>query len=337
MRIFLWLLILFPVAAYSSPENGTRRPTVAVFDFKSDWSIDYHVQVTDAGRAIAMWLAHDLAVLAPIAVIDRQSVSTLQDHRKFNLGDPVTPSDAKEMGRVLRSDALVTGQVFWKGAEMIVAAKVVSSANGETQGTAVKGGPTTTLADLISQLAEQVGQIVLHQQGVKQSEWEPAKIVRIPETVPATVPGAPDEKIASIAAVDRKLILTGSEPCLIRPGVHDVLIYYDEGNVRLGHSILFDVRPGATYAGVYDAAAAKGKRLWIQDLKTHQPVEFLNASALGYAGPQGSNWNHIFFSEFSEEGPLLGSAGSYPQIGVAPPSGSTGGGGHSSSGSGGHK
>jgi TolB-like protein len=326
MRIWPFLLVVLPAAAFSDAEPVPGHPAVAVFDFKSEWSVDYHVQVTNAGRAFAALLAHDLAVFDPLTVVDRESVARLQDHRKIALGDPVTPADAKEIGQQLGASALVSGQLLRNGDELIVAAKVVSSQTGETQGTSVKGGSEMALADLISQLSEQVGQIVLHQQGVKEVAWEPATIAGKSESDSAIVPGTPREDIASIASIDRRVIKAGLAAFPLSPGVHEVGIFYYEGNQELEKSVTFDVKPGASYEVVYDGAAAKGKRPWIRDQKTHQPVEVLKGL------PPVRDYDHVpvplgatnLYPYYT--GINSGIQSSSPQSGSGP--GRSGGGGH---------
>jgi hypothetical protein len=43
--------------------------------------------------------------------------------------------------------------------------------------------------------------------------------------------------------------------------------------------VIFDVKPGASYAVIYDRAAPDGSKLWIQDREALQPVKPLDPSA----------------------------------------------------------
>ncbi len=222
MRTSLCLLLLAPLAAHCAPEAPAKAPAVAVFDFNSEWSVDYHVQITDAGKTFAIWVAHDLSLLEPITVVNQEAVAKLQSRRKLSISDSITPAEAMQVGAELGATTLVTGRMFRSGTEIIVAAKIVSAGTGEALGTAVKGDQKTPLADLVSQLSEQVGQIVLLQQGVKQSPWDMAKIVGTRKIVPTIIPNMPREDTAGVVSVDGRAIQGGPEQWTqeqtIRPG-----------------------------------------------------------------------------------------------------------------------
>jgi TolB-like protein len=307
MKTARLLFFFVPLAAYSGPIPSEGKPTVAVFDFKADWSVDRHVQVTDSGKAFASWLAHDLSVLPPIKVVDTGADDKLADHRKLLLGDTISPADAKQVGQSLGATALVTGQIFGSDTEIIVAAKVVSAESGETLGTAVKGGPTTPFADLVSQLSEQVGKIILLQQGVKQAPWPPATIVGSRNPVSTIIPNVPRLDLTGIVSIDGRAIPNGPEALAqeqpIRPGTHAVVIYYYEGHPTLTRRLVFDVQPGASYAVVYDRDAPNGSKLCIRDQKTHQTIEPLDESAL--ASANGGNKGPDRIPGQWDEGPFL--------------------------------
>ncbi len=283
MKIKLCLFLLAPLAADCAPETPTQTPSVAVFDFNSDWSTDYHVQITDAGKTFASWLAHDLALLEPITVVNEGAVAKLQSSRKFSISDTLAPADAEQVGAELGATTLVTGRMFRSGTETIVAAKVVSAGTGEALGTAVRGDPKTPLADMVSQLSEQVGQIILLQQGVRQSPWALAKIVGTRKIVATIIPNMPREDTAGVVSVDGRAIQGGPEQWIqeqpIRPGAHQIVIYsYYGGSPLLYRPVRFDAKPGASYVVVYDGGRPDNRRLWLEDQKTHQPVARLDSS-----------------------------------------------------------
>jgi TolB-like protein len=284
MRITLALALLLPVAAYAAAPISAGNPSVAVFDFNSDWSLDFHVQITDAGKVFASWLAHDLALLAPITVVNDGAVAQLQHNRKFSISDSISPVDAKQVGLSLGATTLVTGRMIRSGTEVIVAAKVVSAGTGETLGTAVRGDSRTSFADMVSQLSERVGQLVLLQQGVKKSSWALAKIVGTRKTVPTVVPNMPREDTAGVVSVDGSTIQGGTDEWTqerpISPGAHSVVIYcYQLGSTLLYRPVTFDAMPGASYVVVYDEGRTDNRRLWLEDQSTHQPVARLDGKS----------------------------------------------------------
>jgi TolB-like protein len=306
MRITLGLALLMPAAAYSAPPVSTGNPSVAVFDFNSDWSLDYHVQITDAGKVFASWLAHDLALLAPITVVDAGAIEQLQQNRKFSIADSISPVEAKQVGLSLGATTLVTGRMIRSGTEVIVAAKIVSAGTGEALGTAVRGDSKTSFADMVSQLSEQVGQLVLLQQGVKQSSWAQARIVGTRKIVSTVIPNAPREDTAGVVSVDGKTIPGGpkewTQELPIRPGAHRVVIYcYYGGSPLLYCPLTFDAMPGASYVVAYDGGRPDNSRLWLEDQSTHQPVARLDPS-LGISGDNDNVSNHYSPWLFDEEG-----------------------------------
>lgn len=284
MRITLGLALLLPVAAYPAAPVSTGNPSVAVFDFNSDWNLDYHVQITDAGKIFASWLAHDLALLAPITVVNADAIEKLQHNRKFSISDSISPADAKHVGLSLGATTLVTGRMIRSGTEIIVAAKIVSAETGESLGTAVRGDSKTSFADMVSQLSEQVGQIVLLQQGVKKSSWALAKIVGIRKIVSTVVPSMPREDTAGVVSMDGRTIQGGTDEWTqerpISPGAHSIVIYcYQGGSPLLYRPVTFDAMPGASYVVVYDVGRTDNRRLWLEDQSTHQPVARLDGKS----------------------------------------------------------
>lgn len=280
MKAKLCLLLLLPAIASSSPADPVGKASVAVFDFKSDWDVDYHIQITDAGKAMASALAHDLSVLAPLTVIDRESLQRLQEQRNFNLGDSIAPADAKQVGQALGATTLVTGRLYRAGTDYIIVAKVVSAESGQALGTMVKSDESTSFADFISQLSLQVGKIALVQQGIEQAHWGPATIAGTQVLVPTAPATTPREELAVVVSIDGrevpdKLAKWRQELPLL-PGEHHVVIYYSEGHADFGRQLSFDAKPGATYEVVYNQGAREGYKLWIQDRSTHQLVKILN-------------------------------------------------------------
>jgi TolB-like protein len=297
MKNALCLILLLPAAAYSDPAYPIGNTCVAVFNFQADGGFRQHSGVADAGKSVASLLTHDLSVLEPIKVVDRDAIQEGQGgHLKINLGDPITPEDAKRIGRDLGATALVTGRIFGSRSQVIIAAKVVSARTGETLGAMVKGDQSTPIVDLISQLGAQVASIAMKQNGVEGTPWPPATIVGTRERSTRLGTSIPHDEVACVLAIDGRVIPDEvekwSQPQTLLPGIHEIFIRYYDGTDIAGHSFVFNARPGGSYEVYCEKphlsmasgntllyptsrnipASTEGPKLWIRDQRTHEPV-----------------------------------------------------------------
>jgi TolB-like protein len=319
MKFSICLILLLPAALHAAPAASDSKATVAVFEFKSDWNVDYRVQVTDAGKTFSAWLAHDLEDLSPITVVDSGGVEKSSRGQDLALGNAITPAVARQMGEKLGAASLVSGSIFKSGEGVIVAAKIVSAETGEALGTSVEGGPTTPLASVISQLSQQVGEIVLMQQGRRKADWQPATIVGTRDLVATIIPNVPRLDLTGVISIDGASVSQGRESWKqqlpLRPGAHQLGIYYYEGQPITSKYLTFDAMPGASYVVVYDHDAPENNRLWIEDRITHQRVSMLDRSS--WASKSRDNEFPLFFDM---PGVFLGSSGSFPNMNQSPSS-----------------
>lgn len=306
MKAISLLLLVLPAAVYSSPINSAGTVGVAVFDFKAGGQVDYELGVTDAGKVFAIMLADDLSVLAPITVVDRGAILRGLGDRRFNVGDPITPMDAKQLGQSLGATTLVNGHIFASKTEFIIEAKVVSAETGQTFGTMVKTDRSAPMADLISQLSAQIGEIVLVQQRVGTTRWSPAMIVGTHRSVTNIGTNIPHDEVACVLAIDGRIVSGGSEQWSqgrrLLPGIHEIVIGYTaqlRASVAPGGSfpvyaardVVFKAKPGASYEVVYESSPldeqgqTHGPMLWIKDQASSQPVTMLIDAS---TGPEGT-------------------------------------------------
>ena len=315
MKTISLLLLVLPAAVYSSPINPAGTVGVAVFDFKSEGHVDSELGVTDAGKVFAIMLADDLSVLAPITVVDRGAIVRELGDRRINVGDPITPMDAKQLGQSLGATALVNGQIFTSKTEVIIAAKVVSADTGQTFGTMVKTDRLTPMADLISQLSAQIGEIVLVQQRVGTTRWNPAMITGTDRSVTITGTNIPHDEVACVLAIDGRTVSGGSEQWSqerrLLPGLHEIVIGYTaqlRASVAPGGSfpvyaardVVFKAKPGASYEVVYESSPlgeqrqTHGPMLWIKDQASNQPVTILVDAGTGPARTETTFYRGFF-------------------------------------------
>jgi TolB-like protein len=288
MKTILCILLALPASALTGPAVPAANMPIAVFAFQTDGDADKQLGVRNAGETIARLLTDDLSVLAPLAVIDQGSLRQMLDHREFDLLDPITPGDAKKIGRTLGAATLVNGRIFVAGAGLIIAAKVVSADTGQTSGTMVKGDRSVPLADMISSLSSQIGKIALDQRGVDSTPWAPATIVG------SRRHGSflSHDEVACVMAIDGRPIPDETEkwdqrqPLL--PGLHEVFVRYYDGTSTAGHDFVFNARPGASYEVNSERQEHLGPKLWILDRNTHQLVTVIADSTQGVTPDQWS-------------------------------------------------
>jgi TolB-like protein len=309
MKNALCLLLLLPAVAYSDPNYPTGSMRLAVFNFQADGGVGEHMGIADAGRSVASLLAYDLSVLDPIRVVDRGSIQRDQGRLKINIGDPITPADAKRIGQGLGATTLVTGRVLGSGAQVIIAAKVVSAETGATLGAMVKGDPSTPIADLISQLGAQVAKIAMSQNGAEATRWPPATIVGTRERGTRLGTLIPHDEVACVLAIDGRVIPDEvekwSQPQTLLPGIHEIFVRYSDGTASAGHGFVFNAKPGASYEVYYEKphlsmasgntllyptsrnipASSEGPKLWIRDQRTHEPVTAVAQADMGPGQP----------------------------------------------------
>jgi TolB-like protein len=108
-----------------------QKTTVAVVEFT-----DLQGNVTDFGRFLAEELVTRLGNLEKFKVIERQLLTKIIAEQKLSLTGVVDPASAKQLGKILGVDAIVSGTVTNLAQSVRVNARLISTETGEVFATA---------------------------------------------------------------------------------------------------------------------------------------------------------------------------------------------------------
>jgi TolB-like protein len=281
MKAYLCILLALPASLFCAPPDPPANVRVAVFDFQTDGSVEKVYGVRNAGETVANLLTVDLSGLLPLAVVDRPAIRQRLGDQGLDPARPVAREEARQIGARLGAGTLVDGRIYSAGAQIIIAARVVSAETGETLGTMVKGDRLASFADLISQLGTQIGRIALVHQGLEPAQWSPASIIGSREK------GAnlSHDEVACVMDIDGGVIPDETEhwsqerPLL--PGLHEIFVRYYDGTSIADHSFVLDAKPGASYEVSFYRQPDMNPRLWIQDRDTHRAATTMAEEKLG--------------------------------------------------------
>ena len=115
----------------SESVTSVKIKNVAVMDFN-----DLQGNVTLLGRFIEEELVTRLFQANQFKVIERSLLENALGELKFNLSDLVDPSVAKQLGRVVGADAIVTGTITDLGQSVKINARIIAVESGEVIGAA---------------------------------------------------------------------------------------------------------------------------------------------------------------------------------------------------------
>jgi TolB-like protein len=118
--------IIFFIMA-SLPVLSRAQPSVAIGDFENA-SERFHLDTWT--RLIPDLLAAELSRTQGIAVVDRGRLGALLDERKLQAAGLTDSSEAKEIGRLLSAEYIVTGAVHDEGEGVRITARVTSVSTG---------------------------------------------------------------------------------------------------------------------------------------------------------------------------------------------------------------
>lgn len=118
------------IAAKVTAKNKT---TIAVVEFA-----DLEGNVTNFGRFMAEELITKLHETEKFKVIERQLLNQVIKEQKLTLSGIVDPASAKQLGRVLGVDAIVSGSITDLGKTLRVNARLINTETGEIFAVAAK-------------------------------------------------------------------------------------------------------------------------------------------------------------------------------------------------------
>ncbi len=110
----------------ASKVSQQHKTTIAVIEFS-----DLQGSVTDFGRFLAEELITRLYSTEKFKVIERQLLNRVISEQKLNLSGMVDPKSAKELGKLLGVDAIVSGTITDRGNTWRVNARLISTQTGE--------------------------------------------------------------------------------------------------------------------------------------------------------------------------------------------------------------
>lgn len=131
--------------------TAKNKTTIAVVEFA-----DLEGNVTNLGRFIAEELITRLHETEKFKVIERQLLNQVIKEQKLTLSGIVDPASAKQLGRVLGVDAIVSGSVTDLGKTLRVNARLISTETGEIFAVAAKEFvKDETVMDLMTSRSQQ--------------------------------------------------------------------------------------------------------------------------------------------------------------------------------------
>jgi TolB-like protein len=110
----------------ASKMSAREKTTIAVVEFT-----DLQGNVTDFGRFLAEELVTRLHETQKFKVIERQLLTKLIAEQKLSLTGVVDPASAKQLGKLLGVDAIVSGTVSNLAQSLRVNARLISTETGE--------------------------------------------------------------------------------------------------------------------------------------------------------------------------------------------------------------
>lgn len=106
--------------------RGTGRKKIAIIEFS-----DLDGNVTQFGQFLAEELITRLFTSKKFEVIERQLLNKVLEEHKLSLSGLVDPSSARELGRLLGVDAIVSGTITDLGTSLKINARLISTETGE--------------------------------------------------------------------------------------------------------------------------------------------------------------------------------------------------------------
>jgi len=163
-HILLTMLLAAGITVYSAPPNtatntavttavsGADVLTVAVFDFESK---DEAVQ--GLGPKIATILNATLSTEPSVITVERVDLEKILGEQELGKSGNVSAETAAKVGQLTGAKVLVTGRVFKVDKDLMIVAKVIGTETSRVYGQLVKGGDSTSIADLATDLAKKIG------------------------------------------------------------------------------------------------------------------------------------------------------------------------------------
>lgn len=269
MKTLVLLVATLPMlfGAEAIPTQNLQH--VAVIDFEADPGLE-----SSLGTSVAAIVRVDLALLPPLAVVEREQVVARSADRGLGFSQTASREALADIGRRNGAVALVTGRVFAKGDDVILTAKVINVDTGVTDGAMVHGARFAEL-NLVSALSMKIAAIVTRQSEAEAaSTWAPASIRGTQRKTSWLI--FSESQTASVLTIDGQPVSRNAESwdrdLALSPGRHMVVARWTSGDAAASAHFICDARPATKYEVRAETSAKDNLKLWIEDLAAGQPA-----------------------------------------------------------------
>ena len=129
--------------------------TVAVFDFESK-----DEAVRDLGPKVATIVNATLSAEPSVITVERAELEKVLGEQELGLSGTVSADSAAKVGHLTGAKVLITGRVFKVDKDLMIVAKIIGTETSRVYGEMVKGGSSTSPADLATELAKKIATTV---------------------------------------------------------------------------------------------------------------------------------------------------------------------------------
>jgi hypothetical protein len=173
----LMLLLASGLACSALAENVY---TVAVFDFDSK-----DENVRDLGPKVATLVNAVLSADPSLILVERAELEKALGEQELGLSGTVSSDTAAKVGQLTGARVLVTGRVFKVDKETLIVAKLIGTETSRVYGELVKGGPSMSISDLSTELAQKIATTVTGKGDtlVAKVETQEERIARIKDAI----------------------------------------------------------------------------------------------------------------------------------------------------------
>ncbi len=168
-QLWLWLTVvtILPAGVTAQPQRhdapvpvpaevaGDSAFTVAVLDFeaKSDAERELSAKVTPMVVA-------QLSVRPEIMLLERAEIDKALGEQALGLSGTGTPDTATKIGQLTGVQVLVTGRAFYVDNNLVVVAKILSTATGRVYGEMVTALPNQPVVQTVTELSDKIGRTI---------------------------------------------------------------------------------------------------------------------------------------------------------------------------------
>lgn len=129
--IFLIFLLMMQSLFASITIGQLHSPVIAVAEFQNATG---RQELEFMGNSVPAILTTDLTKTGQITIVERRKINRIAEEQRFSLSGMVDERTAKEVGRLLGADYLVTGAVIKLGSDIRVDVTLINITSGQITG-----------------------------------------------------------------------------------------------------------------------------------------------------------------------------------------------------------